>query len=398
VSGNQVSVYEPQCGEITISLAKQYGMEPERFEQTVLLTCTDGNVTREEFAAFLMVAREHGLNPILRQIYAFPKKGGGIVPIVSIDGWMHILNSHPKFDGMDFEEKNDGASGELLSTTCTIYRKDRAHPIRVTEYYDECKRGTEPWKMKHRMLRHKAAIQCARYAFGFAGIYDEDEGRVIAETPAVRQLIPPEPDAVDDSAVIVVRETKAPEPRTEQPYAEMTAEQGGKIGGRDYVAILENLDKQFRAATTHDLLRTIAAEAREDWYLNAPPEEIEKATALYRRHVARVREAEPPEPPEPDDDQDEDDDMSERQLPNEAPSAHSTDDDPPEPDDDNSAAELPNSAAELSIDWFQEGRKAKDAKIYYNKAPAELKEPGREEDLASWQKGWDQRHREGKAK
>jgi hypothetical protein len=36
--------------------------------------------------------------------------------------------------------------------------------------------------MEHRMLRHKAMIQAARYAFGFAGIYDEDEGRTIADS------------------------------------------------------------------------------------------------------------------------------------------------------------------------------------------------------------------------
>lgn len=29
------------------------------------------------------------------------------------------------------------------------------------------------------MLRHKALIQCARVAFGFSGIYDEDEARRI---------------------------------------------------------------------------------------------------------------------------------------------------------------------------------------------------------------------------
>jgi hypothetical protein len=33
--------------------------------------------------------------------------------------------------------------------------------------------------MEHRMLRHKAIIQCARIAFGFSGITDEDEGQVI---------------------------------------------------------------------------------------------------------------------------------------------------------------------------------------------------------------------------
>jgi hypothetical protein len=44
----------------------------------------------------------------------------------------------------------------------------------------ECLRNTEPWQSHpQRMLRHKAFIQGARMAFGFSGIYDEDEARQI---------------------------------------------------------------------------------------------------------------------------------------------------------------------------------------------------------------------------
>ncbi|EKJ46221.1 phage recombination protein Bet, partial [Escherichia coli EC1869] len=57
---------------------------------------------------------------------------------------------------------------------------------------DECRRepfktreGKEiigPWQSHpKRMLRHKAMIQCARLAFGFAGIYDKDEAERIVE-------------------------------------------------------------------------------------------------------------------------------------------------------------------------------------------------------------------------
>ena len=55
----------------------------------------------------------------------------------------------------------------------------------------ECKRGTQPWQSHpKRMLRHKAMIQCARLAFGFSGIYDEDEAQRIVErdvTPAANE-------------------------------------------------------------------------------------------------------------------------------------------------------------------------------------------------------------------
>ncbi len=52
-----------------------------------------------------------------------------------------------------------------------------------------CKRNTEPWKMEHRMLRHKAVMQCARIAFGFSGIHDEDDAGVIVERVAKGHVV-----------------------------------------------------------------------------------------------------------------------------------------------------------------------------------------------------------------
>ena len=81
------------------------------------------------------------------------------------------------FNGMNFKMDEDGKE-----CTCTIYRKDREHPIEVTEYLSECKRSTGPWgSHPRRMLRHKAMIQCARIAFGYVGIYDQDEAERIVE-------------------------------------------------------------------------------------------------------------------------------------------------------------------------------------------------------------------------
>lgn len=170
---------------VIASMAEKFGMEAPAFEATLRATIFPPKGTREEFAAFLLVCSNYSLNPLTKEIYAFPKQGGGIVPVVSIDGWMNMINSHAAFDGMEFSEQHE--QGELVSTTCIIYRKDRAYPTSVTEYLVECRRPTDPWKMKHRMLRHKAVIQCSRYAFGFAGIYDEDEGMKIAMSEASKQ-------------------------------------------------------------------------------------------------------------------------------------------------------------------------------------------------------------------
>lgn len=161
-------------------LAERLGMDAGTdLMNTLKLTAfKGGNVTDEQFTALLIVANQYELNPWTKEIYAFPDKGG-IVPVVGVDGWARIINGNPNFDGMEFEQDNE-------SCTCKIYRKDRTHPTTVTEFMSECKRTTQPWNSHpKRMLRHKAMIQCARLAFGFAGIFDTDEAeRIIEGTPA----------------------------------------------------------------------------------------------------------------------------------------------------------------------------------------------------------------------
>ena len=146
---------------------------------TLKATAFKGQVSDAQMAALLIVAQQYGLSPWTKEIYAFPDRQNGIVPVVGVDGWARIINSHSQFDGMDFEQ-------DAESCTCIIHRKDRSHPVRVTEYMAECRRDTGPWKSHpRRMLRHKAMIQCARLAFGFVGIYEQDEAERIVEAQAV---------------------------------------------------------------------------------------------------------------------------------------------------------------------------------------------------------------------
>lgn len=159
-----------------IALAKQFGIQgdPAELVQTLKATAFKGNATDAQFNALLIVATQYSLNPFTSEIYAFPSNNG-ITPVVGVDGWARIINGNPAFDGMDFQQDGE-------SCTCRIYRKDRSHPIVVTEYMDECRRNTQPWKSHpRRMLRHKAMIQAARLAFGFTGIYDEDEAERIKD-------------------------------------------------------------------------------------------------------------------------------------------------------------------------------------------------------------------------
>jgi phage recombination protein Bet len=178
-------------------MATRFGMEPGPFEQTLRATVFPADGSKEQFAAFLLVAKKYNLDPVTKQIYAFPTQAGGIQPIVSIDGWMGLINAHPQFDGMEFEDHLD-EKGDITAITCKMFRKDRGHPVSVTEYMHECRRGTSTWKQwPARMLRHKAAIQASRYAFGFSGIMEPDEAERIADVhPAqpARPAIPAMPD------------------------------------------------------------------------------------------------------------------------------------------------------------------------------------------------------------
>lgn len=181
---NNVATIKP--ASISARMAERFGVDPAEMMQTLKATAFKGQVSDAQMQALLIVADQHGLNPWTKEIYAFPDKGG-IVPVVGVDGWARIINENKQFDGMDFEQ-------DAESCTCIIHRKDRSHPIKVTEWLSECRRETQPWKSHpRRMLRHKAMIQCARLAFGFTGIYDEDEAERITE----RDVTPSNQPAVD---------------------------------------------------------------------------------------------------------------------------------------------------------------------------------------------------------
>jgi len=154
-------------------MASRFSVEPAKLLETLKATLMP-KATNEELLSFVVTANQYGLNPFTREIYAFPARNGGIQPVVSVDGWIKMMNSHPQFNGIQFTTEDK--DGKPFSVTATIHHKERSHPVEVTEYFSECYRATEPWKVNpRRMLRHKALIQCARVAFGFSGIVDEEE-------------------------------------------------------------------------------------------------------------------------------------------------------------------------------------------------------------------------------
>lgn len=156
-------------------MASERNIDPAQFLQALKATVVPAGISNEQLSAFLMVAQRYQLDPFLKEIYAFPTKGGGIMPMVSIDGWTSIVNRQPTFDGVELIE-NFGSDGKIISLTCKMYRKDRHMPTVMTEYLAECQRPTDPWRNQPiRMLRHRAFIQAARYCFSITGISDPED-------------------------------------------------------------------------------------------------------------------------------------------------------------------------------------------------------------------------------
>lgn len=215
--------------DILAIMAIKNNLEPTQFLNTIKSTIMkpgkDGRIaTNEEIAAFLIVANKYNLDPFTNEIYAFPSKKGGIVPVVGIDGFVSMMNRNKDFNGMDIEFSEEmitmeGAKSCPEWCEVRIYRKGIEKPIIVREYLDEVycppKGGYPgPWQSHtKRLLRHKTIIQANRIAFGITGIYDPDEADRILEAEAIGPTMKPTvetPQAIEE------------QPQPEQPTQEQS--------------------------------------------------------------------------------------------------------------------------------------------------------------------------------
>jgi phage recombination protein Bet len=139
-------------------------------EETELMTwieeisTSNPNLSRRTILHLLRHAKEHHLNPLQQEISLINFDDKWEV-MISIDGWIKIINRHPAFTGMSFNQSTEEKEGLPIWMECSIFRSDRSIPITVREYLTEVCNDSEHWKkLPRRMLRHKAMQQCARIA------------------------------------------------------------------------------------------------------------------------------------------------------------------------------------------------------------------------------------------
>lgn len=118
--------------------------------------------------SFLHLAICNCLDPLLGEVTIW-NDDQSPYPAITIDGWIKLMNQHPAFMGVEFNERLSSDGQKLESILCTITRSDRSMPICAQEYLEEVKNDHVLWKtMPRRMLRHRALQQCARLAFGIS--------------------------------------------------------------------------------------------------------------------------------------------------------------------------------------------------------------------------------------
>ena len=66
-------------------LAERLNIDSSTMQEIVMKTVMPNGgkgVTNEQFVSFVAVANNYALDPLKKEIYAFPAKGGGIQPII----------------------------------------------------------------------------------------------------------------------------------------------------------------------------------------------------------------------------------------------------------------------------------------------------------------------------
>ena len=105
------------------------------------------------------------LDPLCEEIGFTQYDDGHWQVFITIEGCSKLLNQHPQFNGLIFNQADTLVEGVPEWIECSIYRKDRVIPTTVREYLTEVRGENTIWKkMPRRMLRHRALQQCVRLA------------------------------------------------------------------------------------------------------------------------------------------------------------------------------------------------------------------------------------------
>jgi len=215
----------------------------ETIKQTVCRGATDA-----QLKMFIEVCKATGLNPFLKEIWFVPNVG----VMAGRDGYLRIANDHPMFDGMSTTVERD-ADGIPIKATCSVWRKDRTHPITCEAFYNEYRKTSQVWQTyKSAMISKVAEVLALKRSFSINGIVTEEE---IGEQKLAAQ------DAQQDVAQRKIKELSTPKVTVTADVTQNWPD-GRGVNPSTIIELADSLD-QPPEPTYEDRSRALKAEAKE---------------------------------------------------------------------------------------------------------------------------------------
>lgn len=179
MSDNQLTVAQPPA---LLAVASLTGLDQKYLIETIKRQCFKGAADDAQVDAFISIACEMKVNPLLPgMLYAYPISGGGIVPIMGPSGVYKKLVEHPEVDSWETEVFPADVSLPPTHAVTKIYRKGREKPLQYMALLSEWKINSNPnWSSRPRhMLALRSLKHCANQIIH--GIpYDEDDRVIMA--------------------------------------------------------------------------------------------------------------------------------------------------------------------------------------------------------------------------
>jgi len=142
--------------------ANQLGIDEKELQAWVDLQI---EVPAKSILVLLRSMQSLHLDPLSEEIGLTQYEDGHWQVFITIEGCSKLLNQHPQFSGLLFNQADTLIDGVPEWIECSIYRRDRTVPTTVREYLMEVRGENAIWqKMPRRMLRHRALQQCVRLA------------------------------------------------------------------------------------------------------------------------------------------------------------------------------------------------------------------------------------------
>ena len=149
---------------------------PINYEQAEIIAAIKQTVCKgasdAQLRMFIEVCKSTGLNPWLKEIWFVAEKG---IIMAARDGYLRVANQNPAFDGMETRVERDN-NQVPIKATCTVWRKDRSHPIICEAYFSEYRKAGPVWSQyPSAMISKVAEVLALKRSFTINGCVSEEE-------------------------------------------------------------------------------------------------------------------------------------------------------------------------------------------------------------------------------